>query len=201
MLRKLKRSYDKICDFLSIKNITWISLGIFAITMLPIFYLAFINRASGDDYSYGTYTRAAWVATHSLWEVIKASWRTIKQYYYGWQGTWFDIFLFSIQPEVFSDKAYVITVFLMLFLWCGTTILLFQEFFVKKLKLEPWSFRLITVIFMLISIQYIPSTKSSIFWFNGCAHYLIPFAMCQFLTYLLLKIYIIYFFLRKTFLK
>ena len=187
MIKVFKKGYDKICDFLSIKNITWISLGIFVITMLPIFYLSFINRASGDDYGYGTYTRAAWMATHSLWEVIKASWRTIVQYYYGWQGTWFDIFLFTIQPEVFSDKAYFIVVFLVLFLWFGTTVLLFNEIFVKRLKLDKWSFGFITIIFLMINVQFVPSTKSAIFWFNGCAHYMIPFAMCQFLIFLLLK--------------
>lgn len=187
MIKVFKKGYDKICNFLSIKNITWISLGIFVITMLPIFYLSFMNRASGDDYSYGTYTRAAWMATHSLWEVIKASWRTIVQYYYGWQGTWFDIFLFTIQPEVFSDKAYFIVVFLILFLWFGTTVLLFKEIFVKRLELDKWSFGFITIIFLMINVQFVPSTKSAIFWFNGCAHYMIPFAMCQFLAFLLLK--------------
>lgn len=184
---KFKKIYSKICEWFSIKNITWLSLGMFVLTLLPICYLSFVNRATGDDYGYGVYTRAAWVSTHSLVEVVKASWRTIKQYYIGWQGTWFDIFLFSIQPEVFSDKAYFIVVFLMLFLWCGSTILLFMEIFVKKLKVEKWSFRLITILFLLVNIQYIPSTKSAIFWFNGCAHYMIPFVMCQFLAVLLLK--------------
>lgn len=186
-MKAVKKVYNKICDWLSIKNISWISGGIFIATLLPIFYLSFINRASGDDYGYGVYTKAAWLATHSLVEVVKAAWQTVTQYYILWQGTWFDIFLFTLQPEVFSDKAYFIVAFLMLFLWCGTTILLFKEIFVKRLELDKWSYRLITMVFLVISIQYIPSTKSSIFWYNGCAHYLIPFAMCQFLTYLLLR--------------
>lgn len=184
---KFKKIYDKICEWFSLKKITLLSLGVFVLTLLPICYLSFVNRATGDDYGYGVYTRAAWVTTHSLLEVLKASWRTIKQYYIGWQGTWFDIFLFSIQPEVFSDKAYFIVAFLMLLLWCGSTVLLFKEIFFKKLKLEKWSFWLITVLFLIVSIQYIPSTKSAIFWFNGCAHYMIPFVMCQFLVVLLLK--------------
>ena len=187
MIKILKKNYEKFCDTMSIKNITILGLIGFIITLLPIFYLSFINRASGDDYGYGVYTRAAWMTTHSLVEVVKAAWQRVVESYYLWQGTWFDIFLFSLQPEVFSDKAYFIVAFLMLFLWCGTTILLFKEIFVKRLNLDKWSYRLVTIIFLLISIQYIPSTKSSIFWYNGCAHYLIPFAMCQFLTYLLLK--------------
>lgn len=183
----LKSVYNRICDLLSIKHISWMAIVLFAITLIPIIYLSFVNRASGDDYGYGTYTRAAWLASNSLWEVIKAACYTIKQYYYSWQGTWFSIFVFSLQPEVFSENAYVIVVFLMLFLWIGSTFLLFREVLVRGMKLDKWSYLLITTAFMVLNIQFIPSTKSAIFWFNGCAHYLLPFAMCQLLVFLFIR--------------
>lgn len=183
----MREKYDKLCRFLSINKIAVFMGIIFLVSLLPVCYLSFVNRASGDDLGYGTYTRIAWMSTHSLLAVAKAIGRTIRQFYYGWQGTWFSIFLFTLQPEVFSDRAYVIVVFIMIFLWTGSTILLFREVLVRKCGFDKGSFWLITVLFLLISIQYIPSTKSSIFWFNGCAHYLIPFAMCQLLFYFLLR--------------
>ncbi len=183
----MREKYDKLCRFLSINKIAVFMGIIFLVSLLPVCYLSFVNRASGDDLGYGTYTRIAWMGTHSLIAVGKAIKRTIVQFYYGWQGTWFSIFLFTLQPEVFSDRAYVIVTFLMLFLWTGSTILLFREVLVRRCGFEKGNFWLITILFMMISIQYIPSTKSSIFWFNGCAHYLIPFAMCQLLFYFLLR--------------
>lgn len=182
-----KGIYNRICALLSVKNMSWIAIGLFVLVMIPICYLSFVNRASGDDYGYGAYTRVAWMESHSLLEVLKAVWRTIKQYYYGWQGTWFSIFLFALQPEVFSDDAYVIVAFVMLFLWIGSTIALFKEILLKKLQLDKRSVRLITVVFLMIGIQFVPSTKSAIFWYNGCAHYLVPFAMGQYLICLLIK--------------
>lgn len=187
MQKKLIETYNRICDFLSEKKIALAGAGIFLILLLPIVYLSFVNRASGDDYGYGTYTRAAWVASHSFIQVFQAIVRTIRQYYYGWQGTWFSIAVFSLQPEVFHKDAYVIVVFLMLFLWIGSTFLLFKEILYKRLQLDIWSYRLITTVFMVISIEFIPSTKSSIFWFNGAAHYMLPFTMCQLLTVWLLR--------------
>ena len=183
----MREKYDKLCRFLSVNKIAVFTGIIFLISLIPVCYLSFVNRASGDDLGYGTYTRIAWMGTHSLIAVGKAIKRTIVQFYYGWQGTWFSIFLFTLQPEVFSDRAYVIVTFLMLFLWTGSTILLFREVLVRRCGFEKGNFWLITILFMMISIQYIPSTKSSIFWFNGCAHYLIPFAMCQLLFYFLLR--------------
>ena len=183
----MREKYDKLCRFLSINKIAVFMGIIFLVSLIPVCYLSFVNRASGDDLGYGTYTRIAWMSTHSLLAVAKAIGRTIRQFYYGWQGTWFSIFLFTLQPEVFSDRAYVIVAFIMIFLWTGSTILLFREVLVRKCGFDKGSFWLVTVLFLLISIQYIPSTKSSIFWFNGCAHYLIPFAMCQLLFYFLLR--------------
>ena len=167
--------YEKNEKFIAI-----IAVVLFVISLLPIFYLTFINRASGDDYSYGAYTRNAWMATHSIGAVLTAIGQTIKQYYIGWQGTWFSIILFSLQPEVFSDNAYFVVAPIMLLLWIGSTCYLGREVLQRRLGYSKWSTCLQLVIILFISIQLVPSTKSSIFWWNGCVHYLVPFAMCQF---------------------
>lgn len=185
--KKEKRGFrQKINSLFLTKNVSLMAVVFFVVMLIPVLYLSFVNRASGDDYGYGTFTRAAWVASHSVIEVWKAACYTIEHYYTGWQGTWFSILVFSLQPEVFSEKAYVIVAFLMLFLWIGSTILLFKAVFAERLKFDKWSFWLITVLFLFISIQFIPSTKSSIYWFNGCAHYMLPFTMCQLLGFWLL---------------
>ncbi len=184
---KKNKSYNKISRILSPRNLTFAGTVIFFLLLLPVLYLTFVNRASGDDYGYGSYTRAAWFSSHSIIAVGKAVWRTILQYYYSWQGTWFSVGLFTLQPEVFNDSAYWIVAPLMLFLWIGSTFYLFKQILVRSLKMDQWSWLLISVVFLIFNIQFVPSTKSSIFWFNGCAHYMIPFAMCQMVAAWLLK--------------
>lgn len=170
-----------------LKITTFLSILLFAILLLPIVYLTFVNRASGDDYGYGTYTRAAWVGSHSLLKVLKAMCQTVRNYYMTWQGTWFSIAVFSLQPEVFHDGAYVIVAVLMLSLWIGSTFYLFRRILCKIMGFSVWSYLLVTVWFLIISIEFIPGSKSSIYWFNGCAHYMLPFAMCQMVVAWLLK--------------
>lgn len=164
-----------------------ISIIIFLILLIPIVYLTGVNRASGDDYGYGFHTRMAWMGTHSLVEVFKGMCRTVSDFYGAWQGTWFSIAVFALQPEVFHDGAYVIVAVLMLSLWIGSTGYLFREVLCRKLSFDGWSCLLIAVWFLIISIEFIPGTKSAIYWFNGCAHYMLPFAMCQVLTVWLLR--------------
>lgn len=187
MKQKFYNFAKKLNYEITTKRLAISVIAVFLVSLLPILYLTFVNRASGDDYGYGTYTHAAWLTTHSLVEVAKAVGRTIRQYYVSWQGTWFSIALFTLQPEVFSDQAYVIVTPLMLILWIGSTFYLFRELLVNRIKIDLWGYRLLTVLFLLIGMQFIPGKKSSLFWFNGCAHYMIPFAMCQFLLAWLLK--------------
>ena len=170
-----------------LKIITLVSILIFCILLLPIVYLTFVNRATGDDYGYGLYTRAAWMGTHSLVEVFRAMCRTVSAFYDTWQGTWFSIAVFSLQPEVFHDGAYVMVAILMLSLWIGSTLYLFRQILCKSMGFSVWSYLLITVWFLIISIEFIPSSRSSIYWYNGCAHYMLPFAMCQMVTAWLMK--------------
>lgn len=178
---------EKILTEKKIKYLTIISILLLCILLLPIVYLTFVNRATGDDYGYCVYTRPAWMRTHSLVEVGKSMCTTVRAFYGGWQGTWFSIALFTLQPEVFHDDAYVIVAVLMLFLWIGSTFYLFNQILCRNMGLNKWSYLLITVLFLIISIEFIPSSRSSIFWFNGCAHYMVPFSMCQMAAAWLLK--------------
>lgn len=170
-----------------LRSITSISFIFFIMLLLPIIYLTFVNRATGDDYGYAVYTRIAWVNTHSLMAVVRAMCETVRLFYYGWQGTWFSIAVFSLQPEVFHDEAYVIVAILMLFLWIGSTFCLFRQVLYIRGGFCKWSYLLITTCFLILNIEFIPSTRSSIYWFNGCAHYMIPFAMCQMVAVWLFK--------------
>lgn len=164
-----------------------VSIVVFCILLIPVVYLTGVNRASGDDYGYGFHTRMAWMNTRSLAEVFRGMCLTVREFYDSWQGTWFSIAVFTLQPEVFHDGAYIVVAVLMLLLWIGSTGVLFREVLCRKLGFDRWSVLLLAVWFLIIGIEFVPGTKSSIYWFNGCAHYMLPFAMCQVLAAWLLR--------------
>lgn len=183
----MKENTEKEKIIKLIRVVTWMGVLLLVLLLIPVLYLSFVNRASGDDYGYGTFTRAAWVGSHSLLPVLREACQTVKRYYGGWQGTWFSVFVFSLQPEVFHDGAYVIVAFMMLFLWIGSTFYLFHQILCRHMKFQKWCYLLITICFLILSIEFVPSPKSSVFWFNGCAHYMLPFTMCQMAAAWLLK--------------
>ena len=177
---------NKIYKWLSIKNVTILVVMFLVFILIPIFLCSFVNRATGDDYGYAIATRMIWNSTKSLPLLLKASWNTIKEYYYSWQGTWFSIFLFTLQPEVFSKDGYVIVAFLMIFLWIFSTWILGKRI-LEEIGITNWGKTILISIYLIVNISFIPSTKSSIFWYNGCSHYMVPFVMCQCGCYFLLQ--------------
>lgn len=150
---------------------------VFLISLIPILYLSGYVHATGDDYGYGARTHQMWLSTHSVWQVLKAAGQTVQHYWIGWQGTWFTIFLMSLQPEVFWDNGYWIVPWIMLALTIFSTLYLTEYVMVQKLRLPKATWISCTLILLLAMIQYFPSTKSGIFWYNGTAHYIIPYSM------------------------
>lgn len=155
-------------------------IALFAASLIPLLMLSPVNCATGDDLGYGKLTHEAWTATHSLIEVVKAAGETVRGYYRGWQGTWLSIFLFSFQPEVFSPSAYVIVPVLMLAVWLLATGVTAYELLVKKAGYGKNFFCMVYLLFATAAIQFVPSTKSAVFWYNGTAHYIIPYAIALF---------------------
>ncbi len=159
--------------------LSWAAVIVLAFSLLPIFALAGVDRASADDWSYGLLTHLAWEDTHSLLRVLQAAFASVKKYYFTWQGTWFSVFLFSLQPEVFSYEAYCIVPCLMTgLLIIGVSCFLYN-LLVRLLHVSRWDFLLLDAVLLLTLIQFVPYQTSAIFWYNGAAHYTVPFALAM----------------------
>lgn len=171
-------------DRVKLQNIrtplTWAAVLVFVLSLFPILALAGVDRASADDWSFGLLTHLAWVDTHSVLRVLQAAFASVKKYYFSWQGTWFSVFLFSLQPEVFSHDAYWIVPVLMTGLLIGGVSDFLYCLLARFLHISRQDFLLIDAILLLVLIQFVPYQTSAIFWYNGAAHYTVPFALVMF---------------------
>lgn len=159
-------------------------LGVlFLCSLIPILTLSGYVHATGDDYGYGSRTHQIWLETHSLLKTFKAAAQTSRSYWYGWQGTWFTIFLMSLQPEVFSPNAYWIVPWIMLLISFSGTMLILHYFLAERLQLPRSSILCADILLLSAMIQFFPSTRSGIFWYNGSAHYIIPYGLAMLAIY------------------
>lgn len=157
----------------------WLAAGVLMVSLVPVFYLAGYVHATGDDYHYGAMAHWAWVDTHSLWKTLQASVANTRAFWHGWQGTWFTIFLMGLQPEVFSPDAYGIVPFFMTGLNIVCTSLLTRYCLVRKLGMSSGAWAVVNFTILFVSLQFFPSTKSGIFWWNGTVHYIVPYCLAM----------------------
>lgn len=154
-----------------------ILIVLFIATLMPIFIVAGYDCASGDDYNYGARSHLAYIESGSIVSAINAAAETTAFTYQTWQGTWFDVFVFCLHPEVFSDEAYVIVPFIFLIIQSLAFGLFAHHFLKTRWEFTSTYWLEITVLFLMFMFQLVPSQKSSVFWWVGCVHYAMPICM------------------------
>ena len=152
-------------------------LVLFVLSLLPILYLSFTDVATGDDYGYGAITRAAWMQSHSITAVLAAAMNGVKGTYTSWQGTWFSVFMFSLNPEVFHPDAYWLVPWMVLTLQIWSVLTFTHHFLVAHCGLDKLTCMSVSALLLMAQIQCAMSPQSAIFWYVGTTHYMLPFAM------------------------
>lgn len=160
---------------------------IFFISMLPNWGLAFIARPAGDDYGYSAATRQVWLKTHSLFEVIKTSLETTKEMCNIWNGDWFSVFVFTLMPEAFAHRSFWIVPVFWSLATIGATYFLFHQLFTKILGIKWYETLTISMLVLLMSYQWIPSSGIVLYWYVGVIHYIMPHVIAVFLLGFLVK--------------
>ncbi len=157
------------------------------LALIPVLYLSGTNHATGDDLGYSAFVHDALCQRNGMDNLGTAFKATLKEYYFSWQGTWFSIILFSLQPGIFGEKWYVVVTPLTVLCWFGSTFYLFYHILIKRMGTDREGWITLTVVFLLVSMEFIPSTKSSLYWYNGIVHYMLPFSMCQLMAVWIIK--------------
>ena len=164
----------------TVKLFAAIAVIMFTISLLPLLKVSFYDRATGDDYGYGAVTRQALLKTHSASAVIGAACGQVKDFWYSYQGTWFSVFIFAFQPEVFSLKAYWIVAWIALALTISSVSVFLYTVLVRVMGWPVGNFVIVDCASLFVMIQFVFSPRSAIFWYNGVAHYIVPFALALF---------------------
>ena len=159
------------------KLILTLLIAAFIISLIPICLIAGYDCAAGDDYMYGGAAHLAFLKTGSVFAALLAAAQYTVEIWYTWQGTWFDVFVFCLHPEVFSEGAYVIVPYIFMIM----QVLAFG-FFARHFLKVRWKFQglywiIVSVVFLLFSFQLVPSQKCAFYWWVGCVHYCLPMAM------------------------
>jgi hypothetical protein len=145
------------------------------LSFIPVFYLFSYCFATGDDYGYSAAVKYAWNNSHSIFEIVRASINHLIGVYHSWQGTWYTVFLFTLNPEAFGFGYYILTPVIMFTLHILSAWLLVKTLFYHKYSLNKIELCLTVALIVFCNIQFAPSYQCNLFWWVGTVHYVVPF--------------------------
>lgn len=147
------------------------------ISLAPVFWMGLYCHSSADDYSYGVQTRAVWVDTHNVIEVLKEVGEKVRTIYLEWQGSYAAVALFALQPAVFGEQFYPLTTFLILGLFLLSVFYFFRKIVKRVFHGDGRIADIVSGVVLLLSVQMLPSPVEGFFWWNGASYYVIFYSL------------------------
>lgn len=170
------------------KNIFYIILICFILSVIPLYVIGMYAHPSVDDYYYGTDTVQVWNETHSVASVVKCSFDEMINTYNIWQGNFSAIFLMRLQPGIFGEQYYFIAPLILLSAYMGFSIFFFYTALKKIFKADSYLAATVGICLTFVSMQLCTTLSDSFYWYNGAIYYTFFYSLMLFLFALLIRI-------------
>ena len=145
--------------------------------LLPMLKAAQYDVPAADDYSNGLPTYRAWVQTRAIGPVLKAAWDRVYDLYFGWQGTFSAIFLFTLNPMIFGEQYYQIGPWLVLAMLLGGNYYLIFTVFGRLFNAPKAECCIIAAVWTILCTQFLPRASQGIYWYTGAIYYTFFFGL------------------------
>lgn len=147
------------------------------LSLIPLYAISIYTHPSGDDYTYGNYTVNIYDETNSFFSAIGNALGAAVERWQNWQGTHSAIFLMALMPSVFGYDLYPLGAILLItaFVLCGY--FLSHVITRKYLALSKEWALILSIPFVIISMQFAPSIVEGFFWYNGAWYYTFYFCL------------------------
>ncbi len=169
------------------KNIFYIILICFILSVIPLYVIGMYAHPSVDDYYYGTETVQVWNETHSVASVVRCSFDKMINTYNIWQGNFSAIFLMRLQPGIFGEQYYFIAPLILLSAYIGFSFFFFYTALKKIFKTDGYLAATVGLCLTFVSMQLCATPSDSFYWYNGAIYYTFFYSLMLFLFALLIR--------------
>ena len=141
------------------------------ITVIPLLKLGVYDHPCADDFGYSIQTYQVWQETHSVGELIKTAWSTSIRFWHTWQGLYISAFVLALQPAIFGEAYYALTVWLTVGTIYGANLIFAEYVLHYKLKGSALGAMALAFTMSMVMVQWIPSAVQGLYWYNGAMNY------------------------------
>ncbi|WP_026662041.1 hypothetical protein [Butyrivibrio proteoclasticus] len=172
-----KKLFNKIFEE---KSVAVCMVVLLALSLIMPIYVGLFNYASGDDLLYGAILRNGLRHGEPIGVLAKRVLDDVVSEYNSFQGTWASQILWRLEPSIFGEKAYVITIFLSLGILITGIGYLINVVVVRFLGYSKWIGVLTASLMLLFNIQFMPFFRGGLYWYTGMVQYTFAYGVSMF---------------------
>ena len=177
---------EKLSEWITPKRLAIFLTIIYLVSLIPLLWISFYNYPSADDYSIGSNCRQMWVSSHNVFAVLWAGVvRAVEDWLY-WMGYFTSNFLMALPPNVFGERFYVLTAWIMLSMLSLSTWYLLKNIFVKVFHVDKDISHCIIMFMLFITVQCMVGRVEAFYWYAGAANYMLIHSLSLFFYGLLI---------------
>lgn len=150
---------------------------VFVLSIIPMIFLGIYTYPQADDFVFSGCIHNIWKDTHSLINVIKQATITSVYYWKTWAGTFSSVFFFTLQPEAFLDRGYIIVPLLFIGMLSASIWLFVNTVTIRVMRLNKNIAKTVASFVMIYVIWNMPYACQAFYWYNSASHYILSFSM------------------------
>ncbi len=164
---------QKVQKLLTPKRAAVILMACYAISLIPLLWIAKYNYPSADDYTNGSRCYHVWEASHSVIKVIGEAISRTADEWLTWRGCFTSSFLSALPPSIFGERLYGLTAWIVLLTLSFATVYFFYEVLVKGFKADKYTSYSIAALVLFITVQCMGEAgrAEAFYWYSGAINY------------------------------
>lgn len=167
------KTAEKIRRLLTPKRLAILLTVCYVISLIPLLWIAGYNYPSADDYTNGSRCYHVWEESHSVVKVIGEAISRTADEWLTWRGCFTSSFLSALPPNIFGEKLYGLTAWIVLLTLSFATVYFFYEVFVKGFKADKYTSHSISMLVLFLTVQCMGTQgrAEAFYWYSGAINY------------------------------
>lgn len=183
----MEKLNSRLKKWITPKNLAIFLTIAYVISLIPLLWIGFYNYPSADDYSIGSNCRQVWVNSHNIFSVLLTGVVRAVDDWVNWMGYFTSNFLMALPPNTFGERAYVLTVWIMLGMLSFSTWYLLKAIFVKVFKADKYVSHCVIMLMLFVTVQCMVGRVEAFYWYSGAVNYMFVHSMSLFFYGLLIS--------------
>lgn len=173
---------EKIQKLLTPKRLAVLLTIGYGLSLIPLLWIAKYNYPSADDYTNGSRCYHVWRLEHSVSGVLREALSRTMEEWRTWRGCFTSSFLSALPPNIWGEKLYFLTAWIILLTLTIAVSFFFYELLVRGFRADKYTSHSVSMIALFLMVQCMgeKGRAEGFYWYSGSFNYVFVHSLSLF---------------------